>query len=46
MGELIVTTLPDKSRMDLYLLVRVGMLLAGMWRALVCAAAVYSVLRR
>lgn len=46
MGELIVTTSPDASLMVLYSLVRVGKLLAGMWRALVCAAAVYRVLRR
>ena len=45
-GELIVTASPEGRVIYLYWLVRLGKLLEGMCNALVCAAAVYSVLRR
>ena len=44
--ELIVTTSLDGSLVCLYSVVSVGKLFDGMCKALVCAAAVYSVLRR
>ena len=45
-GELILTTLPEGSLIDLYSLVRIGKLLAGICMALVYVATVYSVLWR
>jgi len=41
-----LTTSPEGSRIGLYSLVRIGKLLAGMCRALLCTAAVYSMLWR
>ena len=45
-GELIVTTSPDERVIVSYLEVSIGKLFAGICKALVCAAAVYSVFRR
>lgn len=45
-GELVTTMTPDGRVVVVYLSVMTGRLFSEIWRALVCAAAVYMVLRR
>ena len=45
-GQLMITSIPEGETDLSYCLVRMGRLFSDMWRALVCAAAVYMVLRK